>query len=171
MQTWMDPGIAHPQEDELPVLLVEVHGVRCGLPAADVVELHPVVALTDLPGAPAVVEGVIDVRGTAVAVLDLRARLGLTRRPARPSDQLVLVRVLDRTLALRADRVLDLVDVPVAAVEPSLSSRDTAGLRGVARLDDGLLLIHDVEAFLSDDEMATLADAMSDLGDRGRDEP
>jgi purine-binding chemotaxis protein CheW len=153
------------------VLVVEVGGHRCGLPVEVVVELHRMVASVPLPEAPAVVDGVIDVHGTVVAVLDPRTRFGLSRRPASPSDHLVLVRVEGRTVALRVDRVLDLVTLPVGAVVAALGLPPDPHLRGAARLDGGLLLIHDVGAFLSDDEAACLDDALAGLGAPGGDEP
>lgn len=153
------------------VLVVEVGGYRCGLPVEVVVELHRMVASVPLPEAPAVIDGVIDVRGGVVAVLDLRTRFGLSRRSARPSDHLVLVGVEDRTVALRADRVLDLVTVSASAVVAAVGLPSGPHLRGVARLDDGLLLIHDVGAFLSDDEAAALDDALAELGAPKGDEP
>ena len=111
----------------------------------------------------AVIDGVIDAHGTVVAVLDLRTRFGLSRRPASLSDHLVLVRLEDRTVALRVDRVLDLVTVPASAVAVAVGLPSDLHLQGVARLDDGLLLIHDVGAFLSDDEAAALDDALAEL--------
>lgn len=156
MRTWMDPGMARPQEDELSVLVVDVNGVRCGLPASDVVELHPVVAVTDLPGAPAVVEGVIDVRGSVVAVVDVRTRLGLPRRPPLVSDHLVVSRVGARTVALRVDRAVELTALDRSCIDRSEDLTDAPHLSGVARLDNGLVLIHDLASFLSDDEAAAL---------------
>jgi purine-binding chemotaxis protein CheW len=146
------------------VLVAEVSGHRCGFPAETVVELHRMVASVPLPAAPAVIDGVIDVHGTVVAVLDLRTRFGLSRRPAGPSDHLVLLRLEDRTLALRVDRVLDLVTVTAGALVDAEGLPSGPHLQGVVRLQDGLLLVHDVETFLSDDESAALDDALIELG-------
>lgn len=146
------------------VLVAEVDGYRCGLPVETVIELHRMVATVPLLEAPAVIDGVIDAHGTVVAVLDLRTRFGLSRRPASPSDHLVLVKLEDRTVALRVDRVLDLVTVPASAVAAAVGLPSDLHLQGVARLDDGLLLIHDVGAFLSDDEAAALDVALDELG-------
>ena len=163
MQKLVDPGVALLQEDELPVVVVEVHGVRCGLPAPGVLELHPVVAVSPLPGAPAVVEGVIDVRGSVVAVVDLRARLGLPRRPPLLSDHLVVSRVGARTVALRVDRAVELTIVDPSHIDRPEDLTDAPHLSGVARLDDGLILIHDLDSFLSDDEARSLDGALEGL--------
>ena len=164
MKTMTDRETAGDQENDLAVLTVEVDGMRCGIPLSDVVELHPVVATVALPGAPPVVDGAIDVRGTVVAVLDLRARLGCPSRESRLSDHLVVSRVGPRTVALRVDRALDLADVPRSCIDSADDVGDTSYLNGVARLADGLVLIHDLAAFLSDDEAAALDDALVGAG-------
>lgn len=144
------------------VLVVEVAGHRWGFGTDVVVELHRMAATLPLPGAPTVIDGVLDARGTVVPVLDLRARLGLARRPARTSDHLVFVDVDGRTMAVRVDRVVDLVTVddpePVVLSELASAPRH---LGGVSRLADGLLLIQDAAAFLSDAEAAALDDALA----------
>lgn len=166
-------GDSDPRATDAPtaVLVAEVCGHRCGLPVEAVVELYRMVASVPLPEAPAVIDGVIDAHGTVVAVLDLRTRFGLSRRPATTDDHLVLVRFEDRTVALRVDRVLDLVTVPASAVIAAPVPLPDSHLQGVARLDDGLLLIHDVGAFLSDHEVAALDEALAELGALKSDEP
>lgn len=144
------------------VLVLEVGAHRCGVPLGVVRELHRMVATVPLPQAPPVIEGVIDVRGEVVPVLDLRARLGLARVAPRPSQHLVVVDAGERTMALRADRALDVVTLDDDA--GTVGSLPGAELAGVGRLDDGLLLIHDVQVFLSRQEEADLDAALTELG-------
>lgn len=144
------------------VLILDVDGRRSALLAEVVIELHRMVAVVPLPGAPAVVDGVIDVRGAVVAVIDLRARFGLPVHPPMPSEHLVLARANDRMVALRADRVLDLVEIPSAAIASARELAPGPNLSGVAVLEDGLLLIHDVDAFLSEHEVAVLDGALAE---------
>jgi purine-binding chemotaxis protein CheW len=151
------PGVTNASTS---VLVVDVGGHRSGLPAEVVLELQRMVAVVPLPGAPVVVDGVIDVRGAVVPVIDLRARFGLPGCPPAPSEHLVLVRARDRTVALRVDRVLDLVEIASAAVASASGLPAGPHLRGVTVLEDGLLLIHDAEAFLSDYEVAVLDEAL-----------
>ncbi|HEY5061006.1 MAG TPA: chemotaxis protein CheW [Gemmatimonadaceae bacterium] len=133
-----------------------------GIASDSVVEIVRAVAITPLPGAPSVVEGVIDVRGTIVPVFDLRARFSIPSKALEPSDQFILARTPSRIAALHVDRVEDLVDVDGAAMSdlsPALSG--TSHLAGIATLPDGLVLIHDVETFLSRAEADCLATALA----------
>ena len=159
-----EPWKSERYDDGLAVLLVEVDCLRCGIPAADVAELHPVVATVALPGAPAVIDGAVDVRGSVVAVLELRGRLGLTRRPPLLSDHLIICRVGKRTVALRVDRAVELVSVPRHCIDEAGHLNGGRHLSGVARLSDGLVLIHDLATFLSEEETAWLDGALDGLG-------
>jgi len=114
------------------------------------------VAITTLPGAPALVEGVIDVRGTLVPVLSLRARLGRAVTPPSIDEHLVLLQATTRTIACRVDRASDLVTLDDASLAPPSGLVASArGIAGVAATADGLVVVHDVDAFL--DEAETLA--------------
>src|SRR5471030_561625 len=84
---------------------------RYGVSSDAVVEIVRAVAITPLPGAPAVVEGIIDVRGAIAAVFDLRARFGRPAQPLDPGQRFIVVRTASRLAALHVDHVLDLMDV------------------------------------------------------------
>lgn len=139
------------------LLVVEVAGHRCGLPLDAVVEIHPAVLLVPLPGAPEVVLGLVNRRGQALPVLDLRRRLGLPVRPTRLDDRLVVLRLPDRQLALQVDAALDVMTAP-SVDETVMAHASRSG--GAAVLTDGLLVVLDLAAFLSSDEAVALDDAL-----------
>lgn len=162
-----DPAVlTHPDiaQTQLVVFLLETR--RCGLPLSAVDRVLPIVEVEPLPGAPEVLAGVINYHGAVIPVVDLRARLGLARREPRLTDRLLLVRTRSRSLALVVDAVPGLAAVNAGAVrdrstlDPSL--RDVAG---VAALDDGLMVIQDLEALLSDDEERALERALREVGE------
>jgi purine-binding chemotaxis protein CheW len=136
---------------------------RYGIDLAAVDRVLNVVEITILPQAPHVVVGVINLHGRILPVVDLRRRFGLPERAAALRDQLLLARTRRRVVALLADQVLgvavyDAATQRVAAAEilPGLSQVD-----GIVKLDDGLLLISDLERLLSLDEEARLDEALA----------
>ena len=140
------------------ILLFEVAGRRLGVPLTSVREVLRACAVEPLPDGPPAVEGVIDVGGRLVPVFDLRRRLGVEPRPVDPGEHFILAEAAGRAVALRADRVDWLSDAPDAAA----GLRELgAGWRGVARLPDGLALIHDLDAFLGDAEARALDEALA----------
>ena len=143
------------------ILLFALGGQRYGLWARDVRELLRAVAIVPLPRAPRVVEGVINLRGRVVPVLDLRARFGLPRKELETSDHFIVAAVGARLVAIRADRALDLLSVQLDRAQlEDLQAAGAEYLAGVARLPDGLALIHDLAAFLSAGESVALDDAL-----------
>ena len=143
------------------VVSFRVAGAAGAIDAAAVREVARMVRVTPLPGAPAPVEGVIVVRGASVPVIDLRARLGLPSRPATDADYLVVVATAHRTVALRVDDVDDVRDVPDHAIERAAGLvASAATVAGVVRLEDGLLVVHDADAFLSQAEADAIDRAM-----------
>lgn len=135
--------------------------LRIALPLAAVERIVRAVAVTALPGAPAIVLGVIDVEGHVLPVLNLRRRFLVPEREVSPADQFLIARTARRAVALVIDEAQGVVERGQSAFIDS--DRIVPGLeqfQGVVKLDDGLVLIHDLEKFLSLDEARTLDEAM-----------
>ncbi len=148
-------------------LLFALDDLRFAIPVDQVRETVRAVAITPLAGAPGVIEGIIDVRGTVTPVLDLRARFRLPKRDITVSDHLILASAGGRPVALRVDRVIDIQAVPSSALsEVSTSEPAFAHLAGVVRLPDGMVLLSDLDAFLSQGETESLAAALDAPGVR-----
>lgn len=151
------------------ILTFELSGQRCALRAEHVLEVQRAVAMAPLPGAVPLVEGVINLRGKLVPVLDIRARLGLEPSRLSVRDHLLVAGIPGdgaglRVVAIRVDRALELVSVPREQIEDPPGMAGPVQTAAIAKLPDGLVLIHDLSAFLSLDEAAQLDQALTGLG-------
>ncbi len=143
-------------------LRVRLGGGIVGIPAIAVQEIVRAVAISALPGAPPIIEGAVNVRGRIVPVVDLRRRLALPARTLDPDEFLVVLGIGDRHIALRVDDVDDVVEVPDDSVESSESlSPALRGLAGISARADGVLVIHDPAAFISQAETEQLDAALA----------
>ncbi|HEY1725339.1 MAG TPA: chemotaxis protein CheW [Steroidobacteraceae bacterium] len=134
---------------------------RYALPLAAVDRIVRAVQVTELPQAPSVVLGAIDIGGDVLPVFDLRRRFGLPRRAIDPDDQFVIARTATRAVALAIDAASGVIGQPESAVIDSASlAPQLAQIRGVIPLEDGLVLIQDLERFLSIDEAEALDHAI-----------
>jgi len=157
------PGIA--EATVVPLVVFALGGERFAVRGWAVREIVRSVAVAALPYAPDVVEGVINYRGRLAPVLDIRGRFGLPSRPLDPTQHFVLAEAGSRLVALRVDRALDLLEVPADAIESAASvAPRSRWTEGVARLPDGLVVIHDLERFLSLDEENVLDAALGAVG-------
>ncbi len=126
---------------------------RFALRARYVREVVRAVAISALPAAPPLMEGVVNYRGRVVPVLDIRARFGLPSAPLHPNQHFIVADAGPRLVVLRVDYAAELLEVSDGTVETWDSAAPGARLtEGFVRLPDGLVVIHDLERFLSLDE-------------------
>jgi purine-binding chemotaxis protein CheW len=146
------------------ILIFELAGGRYGLASQSVREVVRAASLVKLPSAPSVVEGALNVRGDVAAIVDVRARLGLPPKPMEVSDHFILAWDGTRLVGLRVDRAVGLVPLGPGDLASADAFLARPGLvRGVAKLADGLLVIHDLERFLNADEQAAVDQSLSKL--------
>jgi len=145
----------------LQLVVFMLDGQHYALPLGTVGRIVRAVAVTPLPNAPAIVLGAINVQGTVIPVLNIRRRLQLPEREIGVTDQFVIAQTRQRTVALVIDEAQEVIEREQAAI--TSASRIIPGLehlQGVVELGDDLVLIHDLEKFLSLDEARTLDEAM-----------
>ena len=139
-------------ESKVSILLFVIDGLRYGLLASDVRELFRTVTIVSPLSAPSTLEGVINVRGVIVPVLNLRARLGLPPRPLEVTDHLILVESGGARAAIRVDRALELVRVDVPEIErvgDASGSGGDARAIAVVKLPDGTVPLLEASALMS----------------------
>lgn len=150
-------------------VLVQLGSDRYALPARDIVEVLPLVALKSLPGAPRGVAGLLDYRGTAVPVVDLSAlALGAPAVP-RVSTRLLLVRYTppgggEHLLGLVAERTTATLQRPAEDFRPSEVETDGAPYLGPVVHDAGGLIQRvEISALLNDELRAALFPAVEEV--------
>lgn len=129
-------------------LAAEFYGVDIG----DVREIIRMQSITGVPRAPQFVEGVIDLRGRVVPIVDLRKRLGLLVTEHTKESRIVLVDITGRDVGVIVDGVTEVLRIPLSSVEPPstmINDADAAFLRGIARLEDRLIILLDLSKVLA----------------------
>jgi purine-binding chemotaxis protein CheW len=139
----------------------------------DVFAVHEVLRdqhVAPLPGAPEFVEGVIEVRGVLLPVLDLRRRFALPDPQHDAATRILVAEVGGERLGLVVDRVTEVLSAPETAFS-SLPEFVQAAARGsvvtVARLPQRLVLVMDLERVLSGEERLALRELETALADAG----
>jgi purine-binding chemotaxis protein CheW len=134
----------------LHAVVFQVGGVVCALPAGLVREILPAARPTRVPGVPAAVEGLVNVRGSLVTVVDGHALLGQPRGADAELSLLLLDR-RGRIAGLTVGEVLDFLEVPNAAVatREQLPGVDPAIVRAVGDWGGRRFVLLDLEALLT----------------------
>ncbi len=123
-----------------------------------IIEMQPITAV---PRAPAFVEGVTNLRGTVLPVIDLRKRFKLAAEDATKDTRIVVVELGDATVGMVVDAVTEVLHVAEESVEPP-SPLVTAGdgdgsghnafITGIARVDERLIILLDLGKVLAAEE-------------------
>lgn len=142
-----------PSDPSTQFLLARFADTRIGFAASAVHEIARAVSITPLSGAPDIIEGVINLHGRIVPVVDVRRRLSMAAVANAPEQFLVVIEASHRLMAVRVDDVEDIVDIAAASLEsPAQLSPVLERLTGISALSDGALLIYDADAFLTQAE-------------------
>lgn len=129
----------------------DVSGFYFGIDVLQVQEVLHCQEMTPVPLAPAVVEGLINLRGQIVTALDMRRRLGLPPRAVSETAMNVVVRTEEGAVSLLVDDIGDVVEADSSSYERPPENLDPAIrnlVRGVHKLKDRLLLVLDIDQTL-----------------------
>lgn len=131
-----------------------------GINVMQVQEVLRVTEIAPVPGAPNYVLGIINLRGNVVTVIDTRQRFGLTPRDMDDSTRIVIIEVNKQVVGILVDSVAEVVDLRSSEIEtaPNVGSDDSAKyIQGVSSRDEELLILIDLNKFLSTEEWKEMA--------------
>lgn len=146
----------------LVIFIVEEQ--RYALPLKSIVRIVNATEVTKLPNAPDGVLGIINFQSEIIPVLNLRQRLNLPEREINPTHHFLIALTAKRKVALFIDRPQDVIEIDQSLlVDSDHFSSDIEQIQGVIKLNDGLVLIYNLEKFLSPDDVLILDEAFSQL--------
>jgi purine-binding chemotaxis protein CheW len=151
MQTLEATHVASPTET-LELATFYVGDLLVGADIRQVEEINRQMDVTPLPHVPSFVLGVMNLRGNVVTVVDLRTILGMPPSDSSRRSHNVIVRHDGERIGLAVDRIADVVHAPLNAIDElpaNFDAVDSRFLQGVYAMDDGLLLVLDVQEALS----------------------
>ncbi|MGP1309238.1 MAG: chemotaxis protein CheW [Phycisphaerales bacterium] len=152
---------------QLQLVTFDVAGEEFAVDILAVREINRMMSLTRVPNSPPEVEGVINLRGKIIPVIDLRRRFGLAETEHSQDSRIVVVEVSERVVGFIVDRVHEVLRIEKSIVEPApdmVSSIESDFIEGVGKLEDRLVILLDVAKLFADGLMKRL-DAVADNAD------
>jgi len=138
-----------------------VENEEFGVDILKVQEIIRTVEITRVPKSPEFVEGVINLRGKIVPVIDLRKRFGIAKKDHDNETRIIVVELSDKVVGFLVDKVKEVIRVEKSIIEPppELTTSIKANyITGVAKLQDRLLILLDLDKVLSSDEQEHLTE-------------
>jgi purine-binding chemotaxis protein CheW len=146
---------------EIQIVVFELGDERYGLDIATVYEIIRHQPITAVPQAPAFVEGVINLRGRIIPVVDLRDRFGMHEGDLTKASRIVVADAGGTRVGLVVDGVSEVLMVPTESIEPTpevAANADHEYLRGIAKLGERLIILLSLDGLFGHDDAAALAD-------------
>lgn len=148
--------------DNQKIVLFSLDEPRYALYLSAVERVVRAVEITPLPKAPKIIIGVINFQGEIIPVINIRKRFSLPSREINLEDQFIIARTSKRLVVLVVDSVAGVYELEHhQVVDAEKSFPYTDYLSGVAKIETNIVLINDLEKFLSLDEEKILDQALS----------
>lgn len=147
------------EELELKVIVFAIGEEEYGVEVSNVKTIERLAPITRVPKTPPFIIGVMNLRGVVVPVMDLRRRFDLPEREYDEETRIIIVSVQDMEVGLLVDSANDVIEIDPGQIEdpPEVVGGIRAKyLRGVAKLNERLLVMLNLQEVLNKDEIIQL---------------
>ncbi len=131
-----------------------------GVEILKVQEINRMISITKIPNSPNFVDGVINLRGRVLPVINLRKKLGLKEKENDKDTRIIVVDLAGKTIGFIVDSVSEVLRIPKNITEepPKLATGINSNyITSVAKLEDRLLILLDLEKVLLEGELETIS--------------
>ncbi|MCB1875165.1 MAG: chemotaxis protein CheW [Chromatiales bacterium] len=131
-----------------------------GINVMQVQEVLRVTEIAPVPGAPAYVLGIINLRGNVVTVIDTRSRFGLPPRDVDDSSRIVIIESDQQVIGILVDSVAEVQELPSSQIEttPNVGNEESSRyIQGVSSQKNQLLILVDLNKLLTEDEWGEMS--------------
>lgn len=135
-------------EEEFGIDILKVH------------EINRMMNITKVPNAPHYVDGVVNLRGRVIPVINLRIKLQMQRKEYDRNSRIIVVELGGKTIGFIVDEVSEVLRIPMNITEKPpemVAGINSAFITAIGKLDDRLLILLDLEKVLTESEEAAIA--------------
>ncbi|WP_308620162.1 chemotaxis protein CheW [uncultured Desulfovibrio sp.] len=156
----MDPTLKKQDDELLQLVTFSIGEEEFGVNILKVQEIIRTMEITKVPRAPEFVEGVINLRGKVIPIIDLRRRFGLAPKAHDKNTRIIVIEINNVIVGFVVDAVSEVLRIPASTVEPPppvVAGVESDYISGVGQLQDRLLIMLDLDKLLSSEDMEMLS--------------
>lgn len=156
----MEPSQKKQDDELLQLVTFSIGEEEFGVNILKVQEINRTMEITKVPRAPVFVEGVINLRGKVIPIIDLRRRFGLIPKPEDKDTRIIVIELSGIIVGFVVDAVSEVLRIPAGTVEPPppvVAGVESDYISGVGKLKDRLLIMLDLDKILSSEDMDMLS--------------
>ncbi len=153
--------------DQLQLVVFRLEAEEFGVEILKARGIHKIPRITPVPEAPEFVEGVFNLAGEIIPLVDLRKRFDMNVHDSDNQSRVVIVEVGDKKLGMIVDTVEETLWVPLAQIEPppaGVGKMNTDYIKGICKVQDRLIVLLNLEQLLTTREVAEL-DSLEDAAE------
>lgn len=155
----MEPNQKKQDDELLQLVTFSIGEEEFGVNILKVQEIIRTMDITKVPRAPDFVEGVINLRGKVIPIIDLRNRFGLSSKPEDKDTRIIVIEINNIIVGFVVDAVSEVLRIPAGTVEPPppvVAGVESDYISGVGKLKERLLIMLDLDRLLSTEDMDML---------------
>ncbi len=153
--------IEQEETQENKFLTFQIGKEEYGIDVQHVTQILGMLKITELPDTPEFVQGVINLRGKVIPVIDVRIRFGFEKREYDERTCIIVIDINDISVGFIVDQVKEVIDIPLSNMEPPPSVNKSAESRYIATLGkvcESVIIILDTHKLLFDEELEQVAE-------------
>ena len=140
-------------EDILQLVSFTLKDEEYAVDILNVQEINRITEITQVPNAPHYVEGVINLRGKVMPVINLRKKFGIEEKETDDTSRIIIMDIDGVTNGLIVDSVSEVLRIPADTVEPPpqiSSGLNSRFIKGIAKFENRLIILIDINKLLGD---------------------
>lgn len=146
---------------DLQMVTFGIAGENYAFDILKVKEIIMMTSITRMPKCPDFIEGVVNLRGQVIPIIDLRKRFLLSTKEYDDNTRIIIVDISGETIGLIVDEVYQVMSIPESSISPPsaiIAGISSEYLQGIGRMGDKMLIILDLEKILTHEEKTEVAD-------------
>jgi purine-binding chemotaxis protein CheW len=146
-------------DDYIQVVSFHLDREEYGVDISQVQEIIRMVEITHVPRAPHFMEGVINLRGQLIPIIDLRTRFSMPRAEHTKSTRIIVTEIGNKRVGIVVDGVSEVLNIPMEQIEEAPEIITGAGseyIQGVGKVNERLIILLDLTMVISSEEKARL---------------
>ncbi len=155
MQDVKDKNAEQTEEKYFQVVTFKLENEEYGIDIMKVQEINRMQSFTRVPNAPDYVKGVINLRGKIIPIISLRTKFGMSEKEYDKKSRIIVVNFDNITLGFIVDSVEEVLTIPESSVDTALNISTNIHsnyIKGVAKIDERLIILLELEKLFSDEE-------------------
>lgn len=153
--------IQRPNDELLQLVSFTIGDEEFGVDILKVQEINRMVEVTRIPNSPPYIEGVINLRGKVIPIVDLRTRFSIPKKEWEKSTRIIVIELEGKIVGFIVDAVREVLRIPQSITEPPphmIAGIDAEYITAIGKLKDRMILLLDLECILGQGAWKQLQD-------------